>query len=214
MQRDMSKKRLRERLTYANVMSTIAVFLFLGSATAIASGELGKNSVGSRQLKASAVTSGKIASNAVSGAKVATHSLTGSDINVGALGTVPLATKAGNSEDSAKVGGHAASCPENTTLINGVCFDSSPNPAVATLEEAADACNAKGGFLPSPMQLYETRGVLNLGAGGGEHQYTDSYYGNTNGGSYSTVTVNGEGHIEEQGVAVPSRYTCAYPLLR
>lgn len=105
-------KQIRKRLTYANVMSTIAVFLVIGGATAFAA--LGKNSVGSKQLKKNAVVtakvkneaivSGKIANNAVSttkiadgavnGAKVLDGSLTGSDINVSTLGTVPSATKA------------------------------------------------------------------------------------------------------------------------
>jgi hypothetical protein len=39
-------KQIRKRLTYANVMSSIAVFLVLGGATALAAGQLGKNSVG------------------------------------------------------------------------------------------------------------------------------------------------------------------------
>jgi hypothetical protein len=37
-------KQIRKRLTYANVMSSIAVFLILGGATAFAA--LGKNTVG------------------------------------------------------------------------------------------------------------------------------------------------------------------------
>ena len=214
MHRGLSTKGLRGRLTYANVMSTIAVVLALGGATAVAAGSLAKNSVGSRQLKAGSVTTGKIATNAINGSKVASHSLDGSDIKLDALGIVPQASSAVNADNAAKVDGHSAACPANTTLINALCYDSSPNPAAATLEEAADACNAKGGFLPTPMELFETRGVLNLGVGGGsEHQYTDTYYANTNGGNYSTVTVDGNGHINEQGVNVPSRYTCAYALV-
>ena len=57
-------KQLRKRLTYSNVMSSIAVFLVLGGATAFAAG-LAKNSVGSKQLKKNAVTSAKIKKNAV-----------------------------------------------------------------------------------------------------------------------------------------------------
>jgi hypothetical protein len=215
MHRESKKRKYRERLTYANVMSTFAVFLALGGATALAAGQLGTNSVGSRQLKAKSVTTGKIASNAVNGTKVASRSLTGEDINLSALGTVPEATHATSAGDSAKLGGRPSGCPANTTLIDGLCFDSAPNPVVPTVEQAADECNARGGFLPTPLELYETRGVLNLGVGGGdEHQYTDSYYGNTNGGSYSTITVDGNGIIAEQGVTVPSRYTCAYQFIR
>lgn len=110
-------KHLRKRLTYANVMSSIAVFLVLGGATAIAAGQLGKNSVGSKQIKKNAVTAAKIKKNAVSGAKikkgsvdgskVKDGSLTGSDINLGSLGTVPSAASA-NSADSAKKADNAA----------------------------------------------------------------------------------------------------------
>jgi hypothetical protein len=50
----------RKRLTYANVMATIAVFLLLGGASAFAATQLGKNSVGARQLRKDAVTSPKV----------------------------------------------------------------------------------------------------------------------------------------------------------
>ena len=64
-------KQARKRLTYANVMSSIAVFLILGGATAVAAGQLGKNSVGTKQLKQNAVTAAKLKKNAVTGAKIA-----------------------------------------------------------------------------------------------------------------------------------------------
>lgn len=89
-------KAVRKRLTYANVMSSIAVFLVLGGATAFAASQLGKNSVGSKQLKKNAVTTAKIKKNAVSGAKIKPGSVQGSDIALGSLGTVPSATNAAN----------------------------------------------------------------------------------------------------------------------
>ncbi len=94
-------RQIRKRLTYANVMSSVAVFLVLGGATAIAASHLGKKSVGSPQLKANAVTTAKIKKNAVTakkikngavdGSKVKDDSLTGTDINESTLGTVPSA---------------------------------------------------------------------------------------------------------------------------
>ncbi|HEX5988848.1 MAG TPA: hypothetical protein VFY75_01375 [Solirubrobacterales bacterium] len=92
-------KQIRKRLTYANVMSSIAVFLVLGGATAIAAG-LAKNSVGSKQLKKNAVTTAKIKNNAVTTSKIKNGAVTGAKVNVGSLGTVPNATHA-NSADSA-----------------------------------------------------------------------------------------------------------------
>jgi len=197
----------------AMIVALIALFAALtGSAYAA----LGKNTVGSKQLKAKAVTSGKIANNAVTGAKVANGSLTGEDINIGALGTVPNATSAASAGNANTVGGHGASCPGGTTLIRGICFDSSPNGAVANLKTAADACAAKGGYLPTPMELYSTRQLLNLGTGAGsDHMYTDSYYSAVGTGSnYTTVVVDGTGKLIEQSVESPSEFICAYALVR
>jgi len=73
-------------------MSSIAVFLVLGGATAFAAHHLGRRSVGAKQLKSNAVTTAKLKRNAVSRAKIkkeavdttkiADGSVTGADINL------------------------------------------------------------------------------------------------------------------------------------
>jgi hypothetical protein len=78
------KLRFRGKLTYANVVATIALFLVLTGGAAYAASHLGKNSVGSKQLKKSSVTTAKIKNGAV----------TGSKIEISSLGTVPSATHA------------------------------------------------------------------------------------------------------------------------
>jgi hypothetical protein len=93
---------VRKRLTYANVMSSIAVFLILGGATAIAA--LGKKTVGTPQLKANAVTTAKIKRNAVTAkkikknaittAKIKNAAVTGAKVKLSSLGTVPSAQTA------------------------------------------------------------------------------------------------------------------------
>ncbi len=95
---------LRAKLTYANVMASLAVFLVLGGATAWAA--LGNNTVGTKQLKNNAVTTkkvknkavtaAKIKSNAVTTAKIKNGAVTGAKVNEATLGTVPSATSAGN----------------------------------------------------------------------------------------------------------------------
>src|SRR4051794_25717495 len=155
----------------------VAVIALIAALTGSAYAALGKNTVGSRQLKKKAVTTGKIANNAVNGAKVANGSLTGTDINIKALGKVPSAETADAASNASTVGGHSASCPGGTTLIRGLCFDSTANGEVANVFAAADACAAKGGYLPTPLQLYSVRGLINLGTGiGNDHQLTDSYF--------------------------------------
>ena len=207
---------LRERLTYGNVVATLALFIALGG-SAYAALRVPPNSVGARQLKASSVTNGKIASGAITAAKVAEHSLTGQDINLPALGTVPSATNAESASNANTVGGHVASCPADTTLIRGLCFDSQSNPEAPNLEAAAEDCAQKGGFLPTPMELYSTQGTLHLGTGLGasQHQFTDDLYNTPHtDNEYTTITVNGSGSPQEQSAGNPSAYYCVYPLLR
>jgi hypothetical protein len=54
-------RRFRSKLTYANVISTIAVFLVVSGGTAFAASQmLPKNGVGSKQIKKEAVTPAKL----------------------------------------------------------------------------------------------------------------------------------------------------------
>jgi hypothetical protein len=212
----MQEKQAKKSFGRPSPAMVVAIIALICALTGTAYAALGKNTVGTRQLKSKAVTTGKIANNAVNGAKVAKNSLSGEDINLAALGTVPAATSAASAANANTLGGHSAACPPATTLIRGLCFDTASNPAVNSVKAAADACAAKGGYLPTPMELYSTRGVLNLGTGiGSDKQFTDTYYGNTAGTNYRTVTVDGTGAIAEQEVeGSPSRYTCAYALVR
>jgi hypothetical protein len=67
-------KHVRTRLTYANVMSSLAVFLVLGGGAAVAAG-LGKNTVGTAQIKRNAVKVGKLAPEAVKAGKLAKNAV-------------------------------------------------------------------------------------------------------------------------------------------
>jgi hypothetical protein len=73
-------KRLSQKLTYANVMATVAVFLVVAGGTAVAATQmLPKNSVGSKQIKKAAVTPAKLS-------KAAKAALTGPQGATGAPG--------------------------------------------------------------------------------------------------------------------------------
>src|SRR5262245_33219606 len=62
--------------------------------------------------------------------------------------------------------GHAASCPEHTALISGLCYDITSTEA-PNLQAAVKGRAAKGGYLPSPMELFSVKGAINLGSGVG-----------------------------------------------
>src|SRR5687768_2246345 len=72
---------LRRRMTYANVMSTLAVFIALGG-SAYAVGQ-----ISGAQLK----------NRSVSGKKLKRNTIGGSTVKESRLGRVPLARRAGNS---------------------------------------------------------------------------------------------------------------------
>jgi len=74
---------MQAKLSFANVMATVAVFIALGGG-AYAATQIPNNSVGTKQLKNSAVTTPKIKNGAVTGAK----------INLATLGKVPSAANA------------------------------------------------------------------------------------------------------------------------
>lgn len=60
----------RSRLSYANVMATVAVFLALGGGAYAAKVKLGKNAVKTKSIANGAVTESKLGNNAVTEAKV------------------------------------------------------------------------------------------------------------------------------------------------
>jgi len=57
--------RSRLKLTYANVMVTVLAFIVLAGGGAYAASQLGKNSVGTKQLQKSSVTSAKVENSAL-----------------------------------------------------------------------------------------------------------------------------------------------------
>lgn len=57
-------KRIRAKLTYANVAATLALFIALAGGTAYAAEQLGKESVGSKELAKGAVTPTKLSKGA------------------------------------------------------------------------------------------------------------------------------------------------------
>jgi hypothetical protein len=104
--------RLRARLTYANVMATVAVFMALGGG-AYAAVAIPANSIGSKQIKNNAVTTKKIARNAVTTANVKDGSLLKADFAAGQLptgGTGP-AGPAGPKGDTGAAGAPGSTGP-------------------------------------------------------------------------------------------------------
>jgi hypothetical protein len=86
-------KRLRSKLTYANVMATIAIFFVLtGIGFAVA--KLPRKSVGVKQLKNNAVHTKKIHKDAVVASKIKSSAVGRSEIASGAVSTSEISNQA------------------------------------------------------------------------------------------------------------------------
>lgn len=105
---------MKERISSAHVLAIIAIMLALGG-NALAF-HLGKNSVGSKQLKRNAVTTAKIKNEAITAVKVKKNTLTGAQINSSTLGVVPAANVAGSALPTGPAGGALAGSFPNPQL--------------------------------------------------------------------------------------------------
>lgn len=114
---------LARRPSPAMVVALIALICAL---TGTAWAALGKNSVGTKQLKNGAVATAKIKKEAVTAKKVKKHTLTGKNINLAKLGTVPSATNAVNATTAGTAAGltpleavHFVGTPGEPPFVDG-----------------------------------------------------------------------------------------------
>lgn len=175
-------KRLRGKLTYANVISTLCLFLLVSGGTALAATQLGKNTVGSKQLKKNAVTGSKIKNGAV----------TGSKINLSSLGAVPVATSAGHAStaDSATNAGHASTA-DNASATDGIhlgkiSYISGPGGPTTTVFSGDGLTLSAVCDSNSELEFTATTSVANA------EIYASGNYAGTFNGSYNQTFSPGE----------------------
>jgi len=82
---------LRPRLSYANVVSTLALCLALGTGGALAAAKLAPKSVGAKQLRPGAVTAEKLRKNAVTAPKIEAGAVKAGKLAAGAVSAANLA---------------------------------------------------------------------------------------------------------------------------
>lgn len=160
---------MREKLSYANVVSTICLFLLLGGA-AFAAVKLPKNSVGTKQLKNNSVTTAKIKNGAVTGAKV----------QVSSLGTVPsaasatFAANAANAANADALGGLPPSAFAKQDMVRSATISESGfQPGFSSGISASQFVHTGEGVYcfkklsPPPITAVATVSTLNQGAAQG-----------------------------------------------
>jgi hypothetical protein len=151
-------KQIRTHLTYANVMSSLAVFLLLGGASAFAAKQHQTKKIGATKLKASAVTTAKIKNGAVITSKLRDAAVTATKLGAGAVG-------AGNLADGAigttKIAGDAVTGDKvNEATLAEVPSANSANPSVfakVNVNGVVDPGNSKG--LNSPNVSHPVKGI-------------------------------------------------------
>jgi hypothetical protein len=126
--------RLASRLTYANVVATLALFIALGGSSyavlRIGSDDIADNSVRSKDVRNRTLTGRDVAPNAFGGRAI-------KESQLGRVGRARLAdalTEAGS-------GTLRLRCPGGTQLAGGLCFESSPRQA-SRFSSAASGCTA------------------------------------------------------------------------
>src|SRR4051812_1430565 len=168
---------VRQRLSYSNVIATMALFIALGG-VAVAAG-LPKNSVGPKQLKRGAVTAAKIRKKAVTSAKLANGAVT-----IGKLGPNSVGpSNIGNGAiTSAKLGPSsvlASAIKNGVVTTNKLTNEAVTTPKLAneavttaklgkgsvTAAKLSDEIGPLIGTLKSGQTL---RGMFNLGGGTGD----------------------------------------------
>jgi hypothetical protein len=153
---------LRARLTYANVMATVGVFMALGGG-AYAAVKLPANSVGSKQIKKSAITAKKIGKDAVDGSKVKNGSLTALDINVATLPKAPSAANADHAANSDNAT-HATNADNATNATNATTATNLVAPEafheVGAAGEPAFSPGASNYLTGTPTANYQTAGFF------------------------------------------------------
>jgi hypothetical protein len=131
--------RIRGKLTYSNVVASLALFLVLAGGTAVAAKQmLPKNSVGTNQIKKGAVASAKLKNGSVTAGKLAPGAVGTSTLADGAVNTGKLSSGAvttGNIAPGAVTSGTIANQAVGTSKLsagavaNGNLADDAVTPA-------------------------------------------------------------------------------------
>lgn len=124
-------KRFLPRLTYANVVSTLCLFLLVGGASAFAATKLAKNSVGATQIKKNAVVTAKIKNAAVTTSKLANNAVTSGKLADAAVTNSKLADAAVTSGKLADNAVTTSKLSDNAVTTGKITDSAVTNPKLA-----------------------------------------------------------------------------------
>jgi hypothetical protein len=208
-------RKIRDRLTYANVMSTLAVFVALGgssyAAVKIHSRDIADNTVRSRDLRNNDVRGRDVRNGTLTGKDVKRDGIGGLSIKESRLGKVPRAGDA-DTVSGRNLAQLRVRCPLGTIFHAGVCIEVRAS-APLNFGSAGDICEIRNRRLPTWAELKELfdDGTSSVAAGG---EFTSNVYGETGILRVVVITSNGGSTVFQQAFTPSARaFRCVAPPL-
>jgi hypothetical protein len=190
-----------KRLSYANVTSTLALFLALGGATALAVNQLPPKSIGQKQLRPGAVTADKIRKNAITSPKIEALAIKSGKL---ANGTVKEAKIANGAVTNQKLAGGAVSTEKIApgavmgNQIDEASLSQVPSANEANLATFAESANPVAFAAVSQEGNVDTsisKGQISVNQGIEPGIYCVSVAGFSPRGAQVTPRYNGSGNV-------------------
>ncbi len=188
----------RPRLTYANVVASLALFVALGGVSYAAT-SLPKGSVGPKQIRAEAVRTGKVADGAVTAAKLAKGvrerlAPVGGAPAVTTTTSTPESVKHAETADRAATAGHAETADRAATAGSATHAEAADRAATAGSADTAAYADSAGGAATADLAT-TSKDAEALGGQPADHYMTaDSVLGSgqTEAGDFIAAAANGQ----------------------
>lgn len=209
-------KQIQKRLSYANVVSTLALFLALGGATAYAVNQLPPKSIGAKQLRPGAITADKIRKHAVTAPKIEANAVKSGKIAAGAVKEAKLANAA---VTNAKLASEAVSTEKighdavtGAQLNEGTLSQvpSANNANTATFAESANPVAFAAVDQEGNVDSSISKGQITVSQGKEGGIYCVSVAGFSPRGAQVTPRYNGSGNLTAY-VTIGGTGSCAAP---
>ncbi len=189
----------RPRLTYANVVSSLALFVALGGVSYAAT-SLPRGSVGPKQIRAEAVRTGKLADGAVTAAKLAKGvrerlaPAGGAPAVTTTTTSTPESVKHAEAADRAVTAGHAEAADRAATAASATRAETADRAATAASADTAAYADSAGSAATAD-QATTSKDAEALGGQPADHYMTANSVlgsGQTEAGDYIAAAGNGE----------------------
>lgn len=195
-------KRLRAKLTYSNVIASIALFVAL-SGVAVAANTLPRNSVGPKQLKRGAVTPAAIRKGAVRTNKLANKAVKAGKIGPGAVLPGNIVNGGVNSRKIASGAVRAINIHNNVVTTNKLNNNAVTNQKLA--QEAVGAGNLQANAVGPANMRVNSVGTDTLQNGSVTAAKLGSDVGPITGTLPSGQTLRGVFSLSQKGAAVATQ---------